>query len=221
MKDQSYFLCSVPHESFKSVIFPLGEISKAEVRTIAAEAELPTARKAESMGLCFVGKRRFSSFLSEYLTPSLGDVRCIDSDRVLGQHRGLELYTIGQGARIGGSTDKLYVAKKDVDSCTLWVVGGTDHSALFSESCVAKLETFNWIAGAPPLQLVSGDMPVEFRVRHSVGLSKGVVRITKKGGCKLVEVIFYERQRSIAPGQILAIYQGERCIGGGPIADCS
>ncbi len=218
MKDQSYFLSAVPHEAFKSVIFPLGEISKVEVRTMALEAKLPTARKPESMGLCFVGKRRFSSFLSEYLHPSLGDVRCVDSGRVLGQHRGLELYTIGQGARIGGSKDKLFVVRKDVDTHTIWVARGTDHHSLFSERCVAKLETFNWIAGAPPSQLVKGDMPVEYRVRHSVDLSRGVARIAEVGGCELVEVSFSERQRCVALGQILAIYQGEKCIGGGPIS---
>ncbi len=185
---------------------------------MALEAKLPTARKPESMGLCFVGKRRFSSFLSEYLHPTLGDIRCIDSGCVLGQHRGLELYTIGQGARIGGSRDKLYVVRKDVDTHTMWVAGGADHHSLFSETCVAKLETFNWITGVPPLQIVKGEMPVEFRVRHSVSLSKGIAHITEEGGCGFVQVSFHELQRCVAPGQILALYQGERCIGGGPIS---
>ncbi|CAN0053903.1 unnamed protein product, partial [Discosporangium mesarthrocarpum] len=96
-KDQSYFLCSVPSTSLAQVIFPLGELTKPEVRRIAATAGLPVANKRESMGVCFIGKRRsWANFLKEYLDPTLGNFVCVDTGKCVGQHKGFELYTVGE-----------------------------------------------------------------------------------------------------------------------------
>ena len=123
-KDQSYFLSSVDGRAFDRVIFPLGGLLKEEVRALAAQAALPTAWKRESMGLCFVGRRRFDRFITDYVpddpsstttatdaaagpsasvTEEGGQFVCVESGRRLGKHRGLHLYTIGQGAKISGA----------------------------------------------------------------------------------------------------------------------
>ncbi|CAM9507547.1 unnamed protein product, partial [Hapterophycus canaliculatus] len=96
-KDQTYFLCGVPSEGFAKVLFPLGGLTKPEVRNLAAKAGLPVARKRESMGVCFVGKRRsWAEFISQYLTPSPGNFVCADTGEVMGEHLGVQLYTVGE-----------------------------------------------------------------------------------------------------------------------------
>ncbi|CAN0171247.1 unnamed protein product [Laminaria digitata] len=97
-KDQTYFLCGVPGSALAKVLFPLGDLTKPEVRELALKAGLPTARKRESMGVCFVGKRRsWADFISQYLAPSPGrNFACADTGRILGRHDGVQLYTVGE-----------------------------------------------------------------------------------------------------------------------------
>ena len=165
-KDQSYFLSSVPGRAFDTVVFPLGGLLKEEVRRLAAHAVLPTAHKRESMGLCFVGRRRFDQFLNDYVPGSPppssrasdstapgahsaelgGRFVCGETGRDLGPHRGQHLYTIGQGAKIAGAAAKWYVAEKRGPHLVL--VPHTDHAALYTLSLIAG--PIHWIAGHAP-----------------------------------------------------------------------
>ena len=137
-KDQSYFLSQVPKDVFKNVLFPLGEICKPEVRKIALEYGLITARKKDSTGICFIGERNFKQFLSNYLPNKPGIVIDIETNKKIGEHIGLMYYTIGQrkGLNIGGNSDKMFVVGKDLNKNILYVAFGDDNKYLYSYSAL-------------------------------------------------------------------------------------
>jgi len=162
-KDQTYFLSGVKSEAFKNVIFPLGQLAKSQsqqqqqsVRDIAHQANIPTASKRDSMGICFIGKRNFGNFVSQYMpeptTP--GDFVDVDTNQVVGKHEGLMHYTIGQGARISGAPVKYFVCGKgrgsgkdddDSYSNTVFVCNNTHHPALYTDELWVDFISFNWI----------------------------------------------------------------------------
>ena len=242
-KDQSYFLSHVPSLAFTHTLFPLGYLTKPQVRALALNANLCTAQKEESMGICFVGKRRMGEFLPEYLKPLPGLLVSVVDGTVLGeQEGGLTLLTVGQGARIGGRAEKWFVCGKDMDRGVVWVAPGTNHPALFCDRLMVEEEGFNWIGGRPrelllPLQEAgregssgvnssssSSSMPAsaslrcEYRVRYRQPLASCTVsRPPLAPG--LLRVEFDSPQRAVALKQTLALYAGERCLGGGAIVE--
>ncbi|CAN0060097.1 unnamed protein product [Ectocarpus sp. 6 AP-2014] len=156
-KDQTYFLSGVPSEGLAKVLFPLGGLTKPEVRRLAEEGGLPVARKRESMGVCFVGKRRsWASFISQYLTPSPGNFVCVDTGEVVGGHGGVQLYTVGQKSHLDGMPEKYYVAGLDSDSNSVYVARGADNPSLFARGLSVLASEFSWVAGCPPPELLSG-----------------------------------------------------------------
>lgn len=205
IKDQSYFLSMVPRHCFSNVVFPLGDKTKAEVKKIAADLSLPSATRRESMGLCFVGKRKnFASFLGEYVDPQYtvpGDLVDIDTNRVLGRHKGLWTLTIGQRCRIGGLVQPGFVAAKDTALNRIMVAQGTDHPALFSTKLHANTFTGEDPRRANLCRWNSRMAPVQCRLmEHSSN------RVT---------IHLQEPGRGIAPGQVLALYDDTKCLGGG------
>ena len=137
-KDQTYFLCQVSKEQFKNVLFPIGDMEKKEVRKIAEEYDLITAKKKDSTGICFIGERNFKNFLKNYLPNQPGDVVNIETKEVMGKHIGLMNYTIGQrkGLNIGGTEDKMFVVGKDLEKNILYICLGEDNDYLISTSCL-------------------------------------------------------------------------------------
>ncbi|RIA78799.1 tRNA-specific 2-thiouridylase [Glomus cerebriforme] len=155
-KDQSYFLSTVAEENLQRVIFPVGGLYKKQVKSIAREANLETANKRESMGICFVGKKRkFSEFLEQYVVSKPGDIKTLDGT-VIGQHRGLFSYTIGQRARIHYGPDRhvWFVLRKDIKNNSLIVVPGSTNPLLFSSKLVAKDWIWSW--SEPPKGIEEG-----------------------------------------------------------------
>ena len=168
-KDQTYFLSGVKSEAFKNVIFPLGHLAKSQsqqqhttenhplsVRDIAHQANIPTASKRDSMGICFIGKRNFGNFVSQYVpAPTIpGDFVDVDTNQVVGKHEGSMHYTIGQGAKISGAPVKYFVcgkgrgSGKDDDSDysnTVFVCNNTHHPALYTDELWVDFNSFNWI----------------------------------------------------------------------------
>lgn len=116
-KDQTYFLSQVSKEQLKNVLFPVGDLIKPEVRKIAEEYDLITAKKKDSTGICFIGERNFTNFLKNYLPNQPGKIVDIETNKEIGEHIGLMHYTIGQrkGLNIGGSSDRLFVVGKDLE----------------------------------------------------------------------------------------------------------
>lgn len=145
-KDQSYFLNALNQKQLSRAMFPIGHLPKSEVRRLAEEAGLATAKKKDSTGICFIGERNFREFLSQYLPARPGEMRTPDGE-VKGQHYGLMYYTLGQrqGLGIGGSGtgEPWFVVDKDLDSNVLYVVQGDDHPAMYAHSLVAT--GVNWI----------------------------------------------------------------------------
>ena len=137
-KDQTYFLSQVSHEQLQNVLFPIGDMEKSEVRKIAEEYHLITAKKKDSTGICFIGERNFKNFLKNYLPNQPGDVVNIDTKEVIGKHIGLMNYTIGQrrGLNIGGEKDKMFVVGKDLSKNILYICLGEDNDYLISTSCL-------------------------------------------------------------------------------------
>src|SRR4051812_16552186 len=150
-KDQSYFLHRLTREQLARVMFPVGELKKAEVRRIALDAGLPNHAKKDSTGICFIGERPFREFLNRYLPKAPGPI--VDGEgRTVGEHIGLAFYTIGQrkGIGLGGAGEPWYVARKDLAANTLIVVQGHDHPLLLKRSLAA--EETSWIAGSAPAE---------------------------------------------------------------------
>ncbi|UJJ31493.1 tRNA 2-thiouridine(34) synthase MnmA [Halopseudomonas maritima] len=211
-KDQSYFLHAVGAEQIARTLFPVGELEKPEVRRIAERYELATARKKDSTGICFIGERRFSDFLKQYLPAQPGDIETTDGT-VIGRHVGLMYHTIGQrqGLGIGGlqgaSDDPWYVLKKDLTRNVLVVGQGNNHPWLFSDALTcSSIYWVNELDVTEPVRLTA-------KVRYRQADQACTLEKTTSGYL----VRFDEPQRAVTPGQSLVLYQGDVCLGGGVI----
>lgn len=226
-KDQSYFLHRLNQAQLSKTLFPVGELHKTEVRRIAAEIGLPNARKKDSTGICFIGERPFREFLNRYIrkepgpikdgTPAPGDKAY---GRVIGQHVGLSFYTLGQrqGLGIGGIKAKgaqkgggehapWFVARKDMEKNTLWVVQGHEHPLLLSPQLHAL--DASWVAGEPPQP---GVLAAKTRYRQADAAC--TISDIEGAGFSLT---FPEAQWAVTPGQSAVLYDGDVCLGGGVI----
>jgi len=208
-KDQTYFLNALSQEQLKYVMFPIGEIEKPKVRELAHEAELATASKKDSTGICFIGERNFKEFLSEFLPAQPGDMQTLDGV-VKGQHDGLMYYTLGQrqGLGIGGAGEPWFVVGKDLENNVLHVEQGFHHPALYSNALIAQ--GMNWISGEDPVKPFQ--CTAKFRYRQQ---DHGVTVEPLTDG--RVKVVFDEPERAVTPGQSVVFYQNEVCLGGGTI----
>jgi tRNA-specific 2-thiouridylase len=212
-KDQSYFLYAIGQEALSRTLFPVGELVKSEVREAALAAELPVHDKKDSTGICFIGERNFREFLSGYIPPSPGEMRTID-DRLIGEHSGLNYYTLGQrqGLGIGGvhgfADEPWYVLHKDLEHNVLRVGQGHDHPWLFSRTLRAG--QLSWVAGNPPR---AGDR-LAAKVRYRQADQPCTVRQLR---ADTLVLDFADPQRAVTAGQSVVLYEGENCLGGGII----
>ncbi len=205
-KDQTYFLSQVSKEQLKNVLFPVGELEKSEVRKIAHEYDLITADKKDSTGICFIGERNFKHFLENYLPNNPGDIVDIETGKVLGRHVGLMYYTIGQrrGLNIGGTKDRLFVVKKDLNKNVLYVASGDESKYLISYSAI--IEDVNLL----------DDLPYECNAKFRYRQKDNKVFVTKLDDGNLL-VKYPEGVRAVTPGQACVFYKDDECLGGGII----
>lgn len=215
-KDQTYFLNQVTSAQLSNVIFPIGNMLKGEVREVAKRYGLSVAEKKDSTGICFIGEKRFREFLSKYIPMKDGDIVTKDG-KVVGRHKGVFYYTIGQrkGLGIGGNADgngnAWFILEKDVKNNRLIVSQGED-DILFSDELTT--EGFNFITGVPPEK----EFECMVRIRHRQPLQKAVAKVAESGGkVESVTVKFAEPQRAIAEGQYAVLYKDKYCLGGGVI----
>ena len=208
-KDQTYFLNQLTEKQLEKVLFPLGHLKKSEVREIAKKANLATAEKKDSTGICFIGERNFKEFLSNYLPAKPGAMETLDG-KVMGKHDGLMYYTIGQrhGLGIGGAGEPWFVVGKDLKRNVLYVEQGFHNEYLYSDSIIAT--DVSWVS--------SKEKPKEFqctaKFRYRQPDSKVTVQLLEDNK---VRVLFDEKLRAITPGQSAVFYDGEECLGGGTI----
>ena len=207
-KDQTYFLSQVSKEQLKNVLFPVGELEKNEVRKIAHEYDLITADKKDSTGICFIGERNFKHFLENYLPNNPGDIVDIETGKVLGRHVGLMYYTIGQrrGLNIGGTKDRLFVVKKDLNKNVLYVASGDESKYLISYSAI--IEDVNLL----------DDLPYECNAKFRYRQKDNKVFVTKLDDGNLL-VKYPEGVRAVTPGQACVFYKDDECLGGGIIKE--
>ena len=208
-KDQSYFLAQLTPNQLKDVLFPVGELTKVEVRKIALENNLYTAKKKDSTGICFIGERHYQEFISNYLKPNPGDIVDVETKEVIGRHTGLMNYTIGQRRNVGiaGNDKKHFVCGKDVEKNILYVSFGEDNEYLYSDACL--IEQINLISPTAPTVCTA-----KFRYRgqdHPVSVeyldeNQALVR-------------YHGKAKSVTPGQACVLYLGEQCIGSGIIKE--
>ena len=255
-KDQSYFLHRLNQAQLAKTLFPVGELPKTEVRRIAAEIGLPNAKKKDSTGICFIGERPFREFLNRYINKEPGPVKD-EKGRVIGEHQGLSFYTLGQrqGLGIGGVKEKgaqrgggehapWFVARKDIEHNTLWVVQGHDHPWL--QSLALDAGDASWVAGEAPRDGQYNSKTRYRQVDAPCTLARGANGATSwiagsapqessghtaktryrqaDAPCTLsrileseIKVDFATPQWAVTPGQSVVLYDGETCLGGGVI----
>ena len=207
-KDQTYFLYTLNQAILSEVLFPLQDIAKSEVRKIAKEHKLTVSEKRDSTGICFIGKRNFRKFLSDYIQYSPGEFRLIDGPAV-GTHVGVSYYTIGQrkGLGIGGPGEAYFVVDKNVEKNIVYVAQGANHPALFADALTAC--TLSWVQGFAPEFL---PLTCTAKIRYRQPDTPCVIEKIEEGRAY---VRFLEPQRAITRQQAIVFYQGSVCLGGG------
>lgn len=214
-KDQSYFLYTLTQAQLSQSLFPIGELEKTAVRDIANKAGFINHGKKDSTGICFIGERKFKTFLNDFLPAQPGNIKS-DTGSIIGQHDGLMFYTLGQrqGLKIGGmkaaSEAPWYVVAKDMATNTLIVAQGQDHPLLYTSRLIAN--QMHWINGMPTEFPIRAFAKTRYRQAdqactiHPYALDDGQVKIE-----------FTDPQLAVTPGQSVVIYQGDQCLGGGII----
>ena len=240
-KDQSYFLCQLSQDQLSKTLFPIGELTKSEVRAIASELELVTADKKDSQGLCFIGKVRLPDFLQQKLEPKPGTVWEIPRDAPMldesreglmeqskafdfhpkhgfkrGKHNGAHYYTVGQrkGLNIGGSPLPLFVLGVNTTYNAIYVGQGEDHKGLYRSALRIEPSEVHWVR--PDLALKEGESA---RYSARIRYRQPLVPVTLHCMDDSIFVAFDSPEKAITPGQFAAWYDGEELIGSGTIAE--
>ena len=240
-KDQSYFLCQLSQEQLRYAMFPIGDIEKPEVRRIAEEQHLATAKRKDSQGICFVGKVDLPVFLQQKLKAAKGNIHEIkpewskynrevaDDDLValaepwrytvrdgkkIGEHKGAHFYTIGQrkGLGIGGRKESLFIIGTDVAQNVIYVGEGDNHPGLHRKALKIKPEEIHWVNPSRKLK-VGESARFAVRIRYRQPLQQATLFVREEGAY----LLFDEAQRGIAAGQFAAWYDGEELVGSGVI----
>lgn len=201
-KDQTYFLYRIAADVIPKTIFPVGEMTKPEVKALAEKIGLSVAHKSESMGVCFVGEANMKDFLSEFIETKPGEIREKESEKLLGYHDGAIFYTLGQRHGLGLKTGlPYYVVDKDMDKNIVYVSQNLNSLALWNKEIELKDIIIRGEHDLTQLQA---------RIRHRAPLVSAKLEDSK--------LIFGDEQKSLTPGQSIVLYSGDICIGGGIIA---
>ena len=208
-KDQSYFLSRVKSEALAKTLFPVGDLTKDEVRAIAKKYKLSTASKKDSTGICFIGERDFNEFLDQFLFTKPGKI-VDEKGKVIGEHSGLMHYTIGQRRGIGiggvGSGEPFFVYDKDLKNNLLLVAQGINNPILYRDEF--EVEDIFWITENPSLPL---DLSVKIRYRAK----DEDARLENNKGKYVVKL--KKPLKGVTPGQVCVFYQDDVCLGSGII----
>ncbi len=240
-KDQSYFLCQLSQEQLKYAMFPIGHLLKPEVRRIAEEQKLATAKRKDSQGICFVGKVDLPVFLQQQLAAKKGNIHeilpswrryaerkgvveleqlaepyryTVRDGKKIGEHNGAHFYTIGQrkGLGIGGRKESLFIIGTDIETNTIYVGEGDSHPGLYRKALRIDNSEVHWVE--PNEALGAGEeRHYKVRIRYRQPLEEATL-IQREDA---LYILFDNHQRGIAGGQFAAWYEGDRLIGSGVI----
>ena len=240
-KDQSYFLCQLTQEQLKYAMFPIGDIEKPEVRRIAEEQKLATAKRKDSQGICFVGKVDLPVFLQQQLAAKQGNIHeilpswrgysklsadspieelaqpyryTVRDGKKIGTHNGAHFYTIGQrkGLGIGGRKESLFILATDVEQNVIYVGEGDSHPGLYRKALRIKADQLHWVEPSEAMQ-AGESREYMVRIRYRQPLQKARLMMQDDA----MYILFDEPQRGIAAGQFAAWYDGEVLAGSGVI----
>lgn len=204
-KDQSYFLCMLTQEQLKHVIFPLCGMEKDEIRKIAAENNIPVAQKKDSQEVCFIPDNDYVSFIKEQGFEDLGEGDFVNKDgEVIGRHKGVMNYTVGQRKGLGAFGKPMFVTRLDILNNRIYL---GEEGSQYLKSFTA--DTINWSAGEIPTEPFRAEVKIRFRAPAAPAT------VTPQGDELFVE--FDEPQRSVTPGQFAAFYSDNVVLGGGII----
>ncbi len=216
-KDQTYFLYTLKSSMLPHLLFPVGHLKKESVRRIAASHQLITAEKKDSVGLCFIGKRKFSQFINRYIPYREGNILSPEK-KWIGTHQGVPFYTIGQrkGLNIGGRADSdgsaWFVSEKFFEENIIHVVQGEKHPDLYRTKLWA--EKASWISDIPP----PSPFYCKAKIRYRQEEQDCCIELSDEG---VLEISFLLPQRAVTPGQSIVFYQKEECLGGAIITQPS
>ena len=209
VKDQTYFLSRLSKEQLARIMFPIGHLTKAELRQKAREFQLPNMDRPDSQGICFLGKIKYPEFVRFHLGEKKGDIIEIETGRKLAEHKGVWFHTVGQRKGLGMGGGPWYVVKKDLEKNIVYVA----HSEKYLEHAKERFSVANlhWINEAP------GKSELQTKVRHSPRLEPCTIRLLEEVEGGRAEVILKTKDQGIAPGQSAVFYDGEYCLGTGVI----
>ncbi len=209
VKDQTYFLSHLRQDQLKKALFPIGHLTKKEVRKIASEEGIPSQDREESQGICFLGEIKFSEFLKHHLGEKPGDLVEFEANKIVGQHKGFWFHTIGQRKGLGLSGGPWYVVKKDIKNNIVFISRNYfDVDKVRNKFFVTN---FHWISGSAP---INSDLKV--KLRHGPQEYGCILQILPSGDGV---VILDGRDQGIAPGQFAVFYDGDICLGCAMIAE--
>jgi len=212
IKDQTDFLAQINSLQVSKLMFPLGNLMKSEVRTIAEKAGLPSAKRQDSQGICFLGKVNYNDFVRRYLGEKEGPIVELETGKVMGKHKGYWFHTVGQRKGLGLSGGPWYVIKKDVASNIVYASKGFDVETQYGNQFTMK--DFHFIT-ENPWEEVSSEVDITFKIRHTPDFTRGKLIKTNIG----YHLSSNHKLQGIAPGQFGVIYDADSkiCIGSGEI----
>jgi tRNA-specific 2-thiouridylase len=210
-KDQTYFLGQINYAQLSKLMFPIGHLLKKEVRKIAEQAQLPSAHRKESQGICFLGKIHYNDFIKRYLGEKKGKIVDFETGKILGEHNGFWFHTIGQRRGLGLSGGPWFVVKKDVEENIIYASCGYDPQTQYGKT--VNMADFRFIT-----ENIWGDFEqqeVSFKIRHTPDFTQGI--LTRFGDIYRIES--KEKIQGIAAGQFGVIYDTNQklCLGSGLI----
>ena len=213
VKDQTDFLAQITYDQLKHVVFPIGNMPKEEVRSIAEAAHLPNAHRRDSQGICFLGQIDYNDFIRRHLGERPGPIIELETGRKLGEHRGYWFHTIGQRKGLGLSGGPWYVVRKNVQENVIYVSNGYGTARQYGRTL--RLDEMHFISGNP-WDSIEGPVDIMFKNRHTPHFMRG--RFTHIDGHQWV-IESEEDVQGIAPGQFAVVYDptGHLCYGSGVI----
>jgi len=213
LKDQTDFLAQINSLQVSKLMFPIGDLMKSEVRTIAEKANLPSAKRHDSQGICFLGKINYNDFIRRYLGEKDGPIVELETGKIVGKHKGYWFHTVGQRKGIGLSGGPWYVIKKDVGANIVYVSKGFDVETQYGNEF--SMRDFNFITDNP-WENKSEEVEITFKIRHTPDFTAGKIQRTSEG----YHLVSEHKLQGIAPGQFGVVYDAESniCIGSGEIS---
>lgn len=212
VKDQTYFLGQITYDQLKKTMFPIGNIPKSKVRELAHEMKLPSAGRPDSQGICFLGKINYNDFIKNQIGEMPGEIRELETGKILGEHKGFWFHTIGQRKGLGLSGGPWFVVKKDLEKNIIFVSNGYDPASQYSHNI--PLEDIHWLN---PNHDYSRIEQLKFKIRHQPEFNSGKLILDKAGN----SIISDTKISGIAPGQFAVLYDLEEktCIGSAVISE--